>query len=113
MEETILRFRYNIYRESKLKARLCQIGICIGVIAVIFATAWWIIKTDGVDVINNVIASFVGVAALFVVAQLVVWILHHNEDKNKVSYRNQPTHCPASNCPRGTDSSAARIVSAQ
>ena len=89
MEETILRFRYNIYRESKLKARLCQIGICIGVIAVIFATAWWIIKTDGVDVINNVIASFVGVAALFVVAQLVVWILHHNEDKNKVSYRNQ------------------------
>ena len=40
MEETILRFRYNIYRESKLKARLCQIGICIGVIAVIFATDW-------------------------------------------------------------------------
>ena len=89
MEETILRFRYNIYRESKLKARLCQIGICIGVIAVILSTAWWVKKTGGGDVINNVIASFVGVAALFVLAQLVVWILHHNEDKNKVSYRNQ------------------------
>lgn len=89
MEETILRFRYNIYRESKLKARLCQIGICIGVIVVIFATAWWVKETGGGDVINNVIASFVGVAALFVLAQLVVWLLHHNEDKNKVSYRNQ------------------------
>lgn len=89
MEETILRFRYNLYRESKRKARIAQIIVCVAGFCVIALMIWWMIATKGTDVVNNIIASFVGVAALFLMARLSVWILHRKEDQNKVSYRNQ------------------------
>lgn len=88
MEEIISRFFHNFFRTGKVGYRIVQVLLCIiGLEVLILLLSW--MRTEGADVINNMIASFFGVAAVFILARLVTLFLHLTEDENKVSYRNQ------------------------
>lgn len=99
MEEIFGRALNNLERKSKVWYRivvfsrvLLYLGVIVGAALLVWLDYYEKISVKSIlknDILVNIIASFVGVAALFIGVQFVIWLLRRKEDQNKVSYRNQ------------------------
>lgn len=87
MDDNLYRYFNILSKKSRAKYVMVQVLIVIGGLAVLAGVIAWICKNPG-EVLNDMVASFVGVMAAFLLVKLVVYRLQKDEDRTKVSYNN-------------------------
>lgn len=88
MEEIIRRYFQILKHKDPNKYKKIVRWLVIGGICIILAVIIYNIKCPELGLLGNILASFIGFAALYILAQVVAYKMHKNEDQNKVSYRN-------------------------
>ena len=89
MEDSLFRYFSNLRQQHPLIYRFVRIFNLLLVILLLILTVKYIIDYEVyADIINNVLASFVGIAAGYLFLKLTIALQRRHEDSHKVSYHN-------------------------